>query len=231
MHISIEGLPGSGKTELLKLLKKTKLNFNVHFPKANQGSTPETTDKQVWTELVKTDPARYVFGQNINQLLEHSVATNCCEAHKLSDGRKVNETHVCGDCRGDCRGDYRGDCRVNLKHIYERSPYTIQHVLSPILLKRSYLHKEELKLQETLIDLIGWTPDIIIYLDCSPEVCLKRCAKAGKSVDKVQMKELFDQYEWVLDQTNCDIPVYRVNTNDDITSVLYNVTNILNSIA
>ena len=35
-----------------------------------------------------------------------------------------------------------------------------------------------------------------------------------------ETEELFNQYEWALDYSNCDIPVYRVNANDDILTVL-----------
>lgn len=203
MRVSIEGLPGSGKTELLKLLKITNDSINVHLDDS----------QDPWLNLINKDQSKYILGYNINRLIKQSDGYNleCVKESKNSSFGGINE--------------------INL---YENSPYTMQHVASSIMLKNSSIHQEEFKLQEKLINTLGWYPDYIIYLDCPAAVCFERIKQRSSENVKTsiaQLKEMFEQYEWVLDSANCDIPVYRINANDDIASIVFSASHVLNKLS
>lgn len=210
MRVSIEGLPGSGKTALLKLLKTTNNNIIIHIDDDSQDP---------WSNLINKDSTKYNLGYNINKLLKQSNSGSDTKEDKAGKYNEINNSFASTRCE-----------EINL---YENSPYTMQHVASSIMLKNSHIHQEEFKLQEKLINTLGWYPDYIIYLDCSPEVCLQRLQRRSPNHNKIsatKLGEMFDQYEWVLDSVNCDIPVFRINANDDIASILFSVSHILNKL-
>ncbi len=45
--------------------------------------------------------------------------------------------------------------------------------------------------------------------------------------DLFELENLAQQYDWILEYTNCDIPIYRINANDYLLNVFYHIIQIL----
>ena len=114
--------------------------------------------------------------------------------------------------------------------LYENSPYTLQHVFSLTNVSHNCLHPEEQQLLTTISEKLSWHPECIIYLDCDPQVCLDRLIKQNNSSTLLSLEEMVNhaiEFDWILDSSNCAIPVYRVNANDNPINVFYHVLQIL----
>jgi hypothetical protein len=65
--------------------------------------------------------------------------------------------------------------------------------------------------------------DVIIYLYCHPDVCYKR----QNVYTREHLYDLHLKYETELDDLNCRIPIYKVNSQEHSNSVLRNLEDIL----
>jgi hypothetical protein len=200
MKISIEGIPGSGKTTILKILQE--MGYNC-----------------------------YVDGE-----------------HTFSDHR-VAET-----------------MGTSIK-IIETSPYVLERLLA--VLAPAYQHKKK------GLWLHDWTPNFIIFLDCTPDIAVKRLTSAGShnqalsttpspalgsqkialsttsspalgsqdvtnidnekeansdngiELSALQITKLYLELEWILHSVNCAIPIYRVNASGSVIQTLHTVLAVL----
>lgn len=65
--------------------------------------------------------------------------------------------------------------------------------------------------------------DVIIYLYCHPDVCYKR----QNVYTRDHLFDLHVKYEMEMDDLNCSIPIYKVNTQEHYDDVLRNLEHIL----
>ena len=97
-------------------------------------------------------------------------------------------------------------------HLFENSPYTLKkiHGQSP----------------ES-----NWTPDIIIYLCCNPIVCRERYMKKNSNEISLEfVKQLHVKCEFVCDEINCPIVMYKINSQDNPENVLKCILDIIKHI-
>ena len=119
--------------------------------------------------------------------------------------------------------------RLNL---YERSPYTLKNVFGDLLAEEDLFDQDECKIHNEYIEKFGWKPDIIIYLYCDPNECFDRINNR-KYVDgdhKLKQSYITDihlKHETVFDDLNCSIPIYKVNSQEDQSTVYANIVEIL----
>jgi deoxyadenosine/deoxycytidine kinase len=120
-------------------------------------------------------------------------------------------------------------------NIYERSPFTLQKVFGDMLYRDRLMDDDEYRLHNDYVGQFGWKPDVIIYLYCDPEVCHRRIQSrdsiSGDSKISVDyLKSLHTQHELVFDTVNCDIPIYKVNSQEPAETVYANIKHILNGL-
>jgi deoxyadenosine/deoxycytidine kinase len=111
--------------------------------------------------------------------------------------------------------------------IFEGSPYTLKHVYNEIS-----FDKEELQLYNQYINELGWTPDLIIYLFCTPVVCYER-AKQRDLNSPITLEHITDvhcKFETCYDELNCPITLYKINAQEDLDSVYGNIVDIINKL-
>lgn len=187
MRISIEGLPGSGKTTILKILEK--MGHNCYM----EGEHRLPSEIKVTTSEISAVAAAAT-----------GVETSEIETEK--------ET----------------------VKLIESSPYVLKRLWNNLTNNSSISYKYPKRPNILQAD---WTPDLIIFLDCQPDISVKRLSKASKSLvpranklSAVQITDLYQQLELILHPVNCDIPVYRINATRSILHTLHAVLAVLNTI-
>ena len=108
----------------------------------------------------------------------------------------------------------------------ERSPFTLQNMFGSLLLEDNMLSKEEFDLCQEYIDILGWKPDIIIYLKTEPMTCMQRVLERNRNGEsKISMdylQKLHDKHEEVLNgQTikKTNIMLHEIDSNKSIEEV------------
>lgn len=123
---------------------------------------------------------------------------------------------------------------TNKTIICERSNYTNNKILKEIMYENSLLTANEYQLETKYHELLKCKPDVIIYLHCDPQVCYDRImARDGGNIHQIELgliKNLHLKHEIVLDRMNCQIPIYKVNSQEDPNDVYQSIITILNSL-
>lgn len=121
---------------------------------------------------------------------------------------------------------------TNKINIYERSPYTLQNVFGELLFEDNIFDKTEYQLHNLYVEKFGWVPDAIIYLYCDPEICYQRTKKrlsvsGDEDLEQNYFDKLHARHEIVFDELNCQIPIYKINSQEDSDVVYGNILDIL----
>jgi deoxyadenosine/deoxycytidine kinase len=115
--------------------------------------------------------------------------------------------------------------------VFERSPLSCQKVFGQILFEDNFLNECEMKLINEYAKDFGWLPDIIIYLQCSPELCHQRIKTRGReseqNIELDYLKKVHNKYE-ILYNSNLNIKVIKINAENDINTVFNQVIQIIN---
>lgn len=97
--------------------------------------------------------------------------------------------------------------------LVERSPLSCRHVFGQMLFNENKLSQGEWELFKRYHDVLGWTPDLIVYVHAPPEVCyermLRRARQAEANVDLQFIRRLDFQYETMLRYAN--VPIVRMD--------------------
>lgn len=122
-------------------------------------------------------------------------------------------------------------------NVYERSPYTLRHIFGDMLWHDGLFDADEYALHNSYVNDLAWKPDVIIYLFCDPKVCYDRLKeRAGRAVEGDTqltldyLKKIHIQHECVLDELQCHIPIYKINSQEDPDTVYNNLLQVLQSL-
>jgi len=111
------------------------------------------------------------------------------------------------------------------------SMYSIKKVYVEYLLRQNTLTTQEYDVFMRYYNLMFKAPDVIIYFFGTFENTYRRMLeKSGSnhvSYSEEEFKQLHYQYEWVYDNNNCRIPIYKVNIDDKLDNILRNVVDII----
>ena len=112
----------------------------------------------------------------------------------------------------------------NKVNIVERSPWESLKIFSQYAKDHSLFDPIEFCLLESLHDKLAWTPDLFIYLQCNPDVCIERIKHRGREcendIDPQYVKDLHIYYEKeIIQEKNTLI----INAEEDCDTVMNNV--------
>ena len=114
-------------------------------------------------------------------------------------------------------------------NIFERSPWESLNIFSKISVENGYMSKEEYTLLKDLHDKIAWSPNIIIYLRASPDVCMERITKRGRDcesgIDPHYIKMLHDTYEKEVPECACAVTIDAERPIDEVFESVLNIVN------
>ncbi len=123
----------------------------------------------------------------------------------------------------------------NMINIYEQSPYTSINILADLLHEEKIFDTDEYNLYKLYAKDI-WIPDIIIYLFCDPDICQERyklennLSTDSNQLTKKGFEKIHLKHEIVFDEVNCQIPIYKINSQEDSDLVYLNICDVLKKI-
>lgn len=98
--------------------------------------------------------------------------------------------------------------------VVERSPMSGRHVFGQLLFNDGKLSQEEWDLFKEYCDVLGWTPDAVVYVHTPPDECSRRIEARGRpeerGIDLQYLKRLEFQHEVML-RYGGDLPVIRLD--------------------
>ena len=101
--------------------------------------------------------------------------------------------------------------------ITERSAFTSANIFGKMALESGFMTPPEYNLNMSYYDMIGWEPDVIFFLDCSPNMAFERI----QSRNRASEHKITLDYLLALDRTyrevlrNSGIEVRTINANGD----------------
>jgi deoxyadenosine/deoxycytidine kinase len=115
--------------------------------------------------------------------------------------------------------------------IFERSPLSCQKVFGELLYEDKLMTQLEWNLTEEFNYDFGWTPDIIIYLKCNPEICYKRIHQRNRNSEQTigqeYLERLHQKYE-KLYKNNLNITVIEIDASQSIDKVFEEILEKVN---
>jgi len=107
--------------------------------------------------------------------------------------------------------------------IFERSPLSCQKVFGQLLFEDKMMTHLEWNLTEEFNYDYGWIPDIVFYLKCDPEICLKRIQNRSRdgenSISIDYLKRLDSKYNLLYLNPNANFKVIVIDGSQCISTV------------
>lgn len=95
--------------------------------------------------------------------------------------------------------------------VVERCPLACRHVFTQLLVNDGHLSQVQWAAFKECADLLGWTPDAVVYVDVPAAVCLERVGARGRrceaALDVQYLRRLEFQYDTLFKFAGADIPV------------------------
>lgn len=112
--------------------------------------------------------------------------------------------------------------------VLERSPLSARHVFAQLLFNDGTLTAAEWDLYKEYWEVLGWTPDLLVYVDTPADECYRRMRQRDRPeerrVDVQYIKRLQFQHETMLRYVT--VPVVRVDgtkTPEEVAAAIYDV--------
>lgn len=103
--------------------------------------------------------------------------------------------------------------RAGRHQIVERSPYACRYVFTEILINSGHIQQQHLPLIEKYVELFGWKPDLVVYIDAPPATCLDRIEARSRpgeeSITYEDLKYIDYMYNKMMATHFASIPVIR----------------------
>lgn len=89
--------------------------------------------------------------------------------------------------------------RMEQNAVFERSPLSCRYVFSEVQVQDGHMDAAELGIVDSLFRHGAWTPDVVVYLRCPPDVCMERTRIRGRAceahVPLDYLQRVHDRYE------------------------------------
>ena len=127
--------------------------------------------------------------------------------------------------------DFAGIEEDGTVKIVERSPATTRNVFGSLAHVKGWLTETQWSTFKEVDDIIGWTPDAIVYIDTPVDECLRRVSKrsppgsAHEPPDLDYLRELALKYDVLLKFAG--VPVVRVDGSKSHEEVLKDVADAI----
>lgn len=94
--------------------------------------------------------------------------------------------------------------------VYERSPVSNRYVFTKLQHDQGGMNALELKMFERLYDRLAWTPDLVVYINTTPEVSMDRMQKRARACENAVPLEyltaVHNKYEEIFNAGSHTLP-------------------------
>ena len=156
-----------------------------------------TTDDPEWDHLFISDPKKNALGYELNKLINFN--------YSYESGNKLYD-----------------------------SLYALKKIYVEYLSHQGTMGKNDYDIFMKYYRLIYQQPDVIIYFYGTYENTFKRMNDTADKLKTDRHKYTNDEfnklhflYEWVFDNNNCRIPIFKVSVDDELPAILTNIKSIL----
>lgn len=118
--------------------------------------------------------------------------------------------------------------------IVERSPLSCKAVFTQMLMDDGVMNQRQFDVFKEYCDVIGWTPDAIIYIDTPAATCLQRVEQRARpceqTIDLQFLRRLEFAYETMLKQESHGIRIIRIDGTKPKDQVAADVVHALSAL-
>jgi len=179
------------------------------------------------------------------QITRLSTSDKVDVSHTEEVDHWVNEGWIDSFYHDPCRHCFGFQMRVLLSHskvndpgqgkiaLTERSPYSSCMIFGNMSHHDKLMSDIEWNLNKAYYNQIGWIPDVIIYLECSPELAFKRTQIRNREgedhMTPLYLKRLACEYEKaILDlEGNVGVHVHRIDASMDEEEVYNKILEVI----
>jgi hypothetical protein len=104
--------------------------------------------------------------------------------------------------------------------------YGTNNIWFPWMKKNKTIPENRLQILENTSTELNNSPDYLIYLYDE----IENPIKSDLPFSHEQIKNVHAEYEWFLENTHCDFPVFKVNINDSVENIVKTIIKILKQI-
>ena len=117
-------------------------------------------------------------------------------------------------------------------YIVERSPIESKYIFAQALFESGELTKIEYQLYEEIYESLAWNPDMIIYVQVSPEVCFERIKQRSRecesNISLEYITSLHNLYESFFEKHKHVMNIFKIDGNQHENVVYNQCKNLLN---
>ena len=203
MIISIDGNIGSGKSTLIAELGRLIQFMKLTHQISVYPEDVENWNKEGWLEQYYSDMSRFGFGWQTRVLMSISKLFKTDEYPK------------------------------KITNIVERNAETAHHVFIKDMVKSNFLTEiEAITLRQLSNMLIDWMPDVIIYIDTNPKICLERIgsrSRSGEEGIKIELLQSLHEnhQQYIENMRSQGIKVHIIDGSQSPDLILANCIQIL----
>ena len=119
--------------------------------------------------------------------------------------------------------------------LFERSPLSCQQVFGKLLYEDKYMSELEWNLTNEFNEDYGWLPNVVVYLNCTPDICYERICKRNRNGEDTisldYLKKVHNKYEQLYNsEINKKIIIITIDASKPPESVYESVMEQLNRI-
>lgn len=115
--------------------------------------------------------------------------------------------------------------------VYERSPCACRHVFTQLQADEGQMHPFELEVFDKVYGEVSWKPDVIIYINTDPNVCMERMKSRARqceaSVSLSYLQKIDHKYKKMLEMFKNNTAIYEIDGNQKEEGIFKDAMSIL----
>lgn len=174
--LCVEGPIGSGKSTLLRNLSR---KYNVHYEPVDQMNHARLLKRDAFDNCARAGMDSFMSYLSANHNIQWKRESRNCQDDAISRQRQVLDKFISRE------NEYSAG-EVN---VVERSLWSCKNVFAPVAVEMGLIEPDcEFSVLEQ------HPPDLYIFLECSPDECVKRSSYKNENFDENYVRRICQMY-------------------------------------